>query len=239
MDGLSGRTSRVTDTIVRRKLLYIAIPIVVALVLFVSRGVLRTLRSRETTGESTDGQVLYARMCALCHSDAGGGYAAPASPALANPNFLAVADDAYLFENIARGRPGTRMSAWAESYGGPLSDEQVRAIVRHIRVWQAKPAVDAADVTVAGDAERGAQVYADHCVVCHGENGGGRDEAADAPDGAPSLNNPVFLDTASDGFIRYSIAEGRPGTPMAGYAGVLTDQQIDDLVAFIRRGPTE
>lgn len=214
----------------RRKSLYIAIPVVVMLGMIAIWGVLRT----SNPGKAVDGEALYARMCALCHGDDGGGYAAPASPALANLNFLAVADDAYLLENIARGRPGTRMSAWAESHGGPLSEEQVRAIVGYIRAWQTQPTVEVADLPVAGDAERGAQVYADHCAVCHGENGGGRDEAPDAPDGAPSLSNPVFLDAASDGFIRYSIAEGRPGTPMTGYAGVLTDQAIDDLVAFIR-----
>lgn len=214
----------------RRKLFYIAVPIVVVLGLIAIREVLRALSPRETV----DGETLYARMCALCHGDDGGGYAAPASSALANPNFLAVADEEYLFENIARGRPGTRMSAWAESHGGPLSEEQVRAIVGYIRTRQTKPAVDVSEVTVEGDVERGAQVYADNCAVCHGENGDGRDEAPEASDGAPSLNNPVFLDTASDGFIRYSIAEGRPGTPMAAYAGVLTDEQTDDLVAFIR-----
>jgi cytochrome c oxidase cbb3-type subunit 3/ubiquinol-cytochrome c reductase cytochrome c subunit len=169
-------------------------------------------------------------MCALCHGADGSGYGAPASTALANPNFLAIADETYLFENTARGRPGTRMSAWGES----LSDAQIRAIVGYIREWRTKPFVDVSDVTVEGDVARGAMLYEENCAVCHGEDGGGLDESSRAPNGAPSLNNPVFLDTASDGFIRYSIAEGRPGTSMEAYAGVLTDQEIDDLVAFIR-----
>lgn len=214
----------------RRTLLYIAVPIVVALILLAGQEVIRAPGSKGTT----DGAALYGRMCALCHGEDGSGYAAPGSTALANPNFLAVADDSYLFENIARGRPGTRMSAWAEAHGGPLTDEQVRALVSYIRTWQTKPAVDVAGVTVQGDPARGAQIYAEQCAACHGEAGGGLDEAPAAPDGAPSLNNPVFLDTASDGFIRYSIAEGRPGTPMNGYAGILTEQEIDDLVALIR-----
>lgn len=208
---------------VRRVLLYIAVPIFAVLVLVATRDLVRAPKPMS-------GEVLYGRMCALCHGDDGSGYAAPASTALANPNFLAVADDTYLFENTARGRPDTRMSAWGET----LSEEQIRAIVRYMRAWRTKPFVDVSDVTVEGDAARGARLYADNCAACHGEAGGGLDEAPAAPNGAPSLNNPVFLDTASDGFIRYSIAEGRPGTPMVAYAGVLTDQEIDDLVALIR-----
>lgn len=215
----------------KRVFLYVTVPILAALVLIAGRGVVQ--RTSNPLG-TMDGQVLYGRVCALCHGDAGSGYAAPRSTALANPNFLAIADDTYLFENIARGRPGTRMSAWGESHGGPLSEGQVRAIVDYIREWQTKPSVDISKVTVEGDVVRGAQVYQDNCAECHGEAGDGLDEAPDAPNGAPSLNNPVFLDTASDGFIRYSIAQGRPGTPMAAYAGVLTDQEIDDVVTLIR-----
>lgn len=214
----------------RRQLLYIAVPILFVLVLVIGQEIVRPTQSLDTL----DGEVLYGRMCALCHGDNGEGYAAPGSVALANPNFLTVADDTYLFENTARGRPGTRMSAWAEAYGGPLTERQVRAVVDYMRGWQTEPSVDVVGVAVEGDAARGAQVYAEHCAACHGEHGGGLDEAPNAPNGAPSLNNPVFLDTADDGFIRYSIAQGRPGTPMPAYAGTLTDQEIDDLVVLIR-----
>ena len=212
----------------RRKLLYVVIPIAFAAALLLSQDTV------EIPGFGEDGGKLYARMCALCHGDAGEGYAAPGATALANSNFLAVADDEYLFENIARGRPGTRMSAWAESYDGPLSGGEVSAVVDFIRAWQTGPSVDVSNVAVEGDPSRAASVYAENCAECHGETGQGLDEAPNAPDGAPSLNNPVFLDTASDGFIRYSVAEGRPGTPMPVYAGVLTEQEIDDLVVLIR-----
>ncbi|MFQ5592564.1 MAG: c-type cytochrome [Anaerolineae bacterium] len=212
----------------RRPFLYIAIPIVVVLALLAGRKVVHA------PTPPPDGQALYARMCALCHGDQGQGYTAPGSVALANPTFLAIADDTYLFENTARGRPGTRMSAWAESHGGPLSDEQVRAIVGYMRQWQTETSVDVSDASVDGDPGRGAEVYAMNCAVCHGEAGEGLDESPAAPDGAPSLNNPVFLSTASDGFIQYSIAEGREETPMPAYTGALTEQEIDDLVVLIR-----
>lgn len=202
------------------------------IVLILLGGCQRT--SSPTPEPAPDGATLYAKMCALCHGDRGQGYAAPGSTALNNPDFLAVASDEYLFQNIARGRPGTRMSAWGSAHGGPLSDAQVQALVAFIRRWQTEPAVDVSGVKVQGNASRGAEVYARQCALCHGKTGEGRDASPQAPHGAPSLNNPVFLETASDGFIRHAIASGRRGTVMPPYGGLLTDQEIDDLVALIR-----
>ena len=51
---------------------------------------------------------------------------------------------------------------------------------------------------------------------------------------ALSLNNPWFLNTATDGFIRHAIVEGRPGTTMSPYGNSFEPQEIEDLVALIR-----
>lgn len=212
----------------RRRLIYIALPLIVAIVLVAGQRFLG-----DAGPSAMDGRRLYGRMCALCHGVEGQGYTAPAAMALANANFLAVADDTYLYVNTARGRPGTRMSAWSDAYGGPLTESEIVAIVDYIRSWQTVPSIDVSEVQVEGDPERGAAIYAANCAVCHGPMGGGRLESPAAPDGAPSLNNPVFLETASEGFIRYSISAGRPGTAMPAYGTSLTDDQIDALVALI------
>lgn len=204
----------------------VALPVLLALPL--------SLLACQGGASTPNGAALYAKMCALCHGEQGEGYAAPGATALNNPDFLAVAGDEYLFENIARGRPGTRMSAWSKTHDGPLSDADVRALVAFIRQWQTEPSVDVSGVQVTGDAQRGATLYAQQCAICHGEEGQGLDTSPAAPQGAPSLNNPVFLETASDGFIRYAIAKGRRGTVMPAFEDTLTEQQIDDLAAFIR-----
>ncbi|MCP4246398.1 MAG: cytochrome c, partial [bacterium] len=48
------------------------------------------------------------------------------------------------------------------------------------------------------------------------------------------LNNPVFLGSASDGYLQYAISHGRRGTIMLAFTGNLSDEEIDDLVALIR-----
>jgi cytochrome c oxidase cbb3-type subunit III len=179
----------------------------------------------------TEGAKLYARYCALCHGERAEGYAADNANALANQEFLSTAGDSFLRFGIAYGRPGTAMSAFHESQGGPLDDEQIWSIVQHLRALQTKPSVELDDGIVQGDPERALGLYERLCAGCHGDEG----EGAAA---GPSLANPVFLMTASDGFLRYAIEHGRSQTPMAGYADELAPRDIDDLTALIRSWAT-
>ena len=83
----------------------------------------------------------------------------------------------------------------------------------------------------------GPPLYLALCKPCHGADAKGY-----AADHAPSLVNPTFLESASDEFLRRSIAEGRPGTSMAAYGrsrgGPLDDAAVDRLVSYLRgQGP--
>lgn len=183
-----------------------------------------------------DGALLYARNCAVCHGESGtGGVGVP----LALPAFLASVDDAYLERTIRLGRPGRVMPAFTR-----LSDAEIAAIVRHVRGWQrgdtAPPRFPAA--RVAGDAVRGAELFAQHCAVCHGEQGqGGRGTGVtfsrprDLPIIAPALDNPGFLQAATDAMIKATLMHGRAGTPMVSFLEQgLTERDIDDLVSYVR-----
>ena len=177
-------------------------------------------------GQRAQGAKLYRTYCGLCHGEEGEGYAADDANALANQDFLVSVTDEFLRTAIAEGHPGTAMAAYASNRGGPLSTEQIDTLVEHIRSWQEERSVDVHTDEVRGDAERAQDVYQRECARCHGETGEG--------DSALSLNHPVFLSTASDGQIRYAIAQGRRGTPMPAFANELSAQSIDDLVALIR-----
>jgi mono/diheme cytochrome c family protein/rhodanese-related sulfurtransferase len=172
------------------------------------------------------GAPLYERYCALCHGADGRGYRADNAPAIVGPELLRTASDSYLTTAIAQGRPGTTMSAWERRRGGPLEPAQIRTIVRYLRTFQHQPPIVVRDVDVNGEPARGAIVYGRECARCHGWHGEGND--------AVQLRNPVFLATASDGFIQYAVIHGRSGTRMPAFATQLSRQQIDDVVTFVR-----
>lgn len=177
------------------------------------------------TSELAEGARLYRTYCGLCHGDDGEGYAADDANALANQQFLASVSDEFLRENIALGHPGTSMAAYASSAGGPLSDAEIDTLVAFIRNWQDVESANLAEA-VEGDAEAARDVYARECAACHGDRGQGAS--------ALSLNNPVFLRSASDGQIDYAIRHGRSGTPMPAFEGELAEASISNLVALIR-----
>lgn len=174
------------------------------------------------------GQKLYGKFCAFCHGAEGQGYKADQAPMLASDDLLSIATDEYLHDAIANGRPGTTMSAWFIIRGGPLSEEDVNAIVAHLRTWQKRPSVSIADRTVAASAsaERGAPIYAAQCASCHGAKGwNGKHNA---------LANPELLISATDGFLATTIEKGRTGTPMPAFGEKLGKDKVDDVVAFMR-----
>lgn len=172
------------------------------------------------------GRELYARTCAVCHGTRGEGYVADRAPALANQELLASASDGFFVRAIDRGRSGTTMSAFGKTHGGPFESGDEVALVAFMRTWQTAPHATLDERALLGDATRGAVTYAERCAQCHGPNGqNGRYEA---------VANPELLAAASNGFLRYAIARGRPSTPMSAYEGALSSQDIDDLVAALR-----
>lgn len=74
-------------------------------------------------------------------------------------------------------------------------------------------------------------LYATNCAGCHGVDGRGG--------AALGLANPTYLAIAADGVIRQAIANGIPRTPMPAFSqgagGMLTDAQVEVLVAGMRR----
>ncbi|MFT7300685.1 MAG: cytochrome c oxidase cbb3-type subunit 3 [Porticoccus sp.] len=81
-------------------------------------------------------------------------------------------------------------------------------------------------------------LYAQHCALCHGDNGEGN-----KADYANALFNPDFLAITNDNFIYEAIAEGRPGTPMSAWSieqgGPFSKIEIKALVKFIRSQDTQ
>lgn len=82
-----------------------------------------------------------------------------------------------------------------------------------------------ASAAQAADVTRGRQVYARHCAGCHG--------AAGVPvvPGAPNLSRPETL-MRPDAALATSIRNGK--LTMPGFRGVLQENEIYDVIAFMR-----
>lgn len=177
--------------------------------------------------------LLYGQNCAGCHGAAGKGGAAIA---LANPVFLAIADDTMIRHTAADGVPGTSMPAFAQSAGGMLTDKQIDALVRGIRSWakpdalgnQTPPSYIAQGL---GDPQRGADAYRTYCLSCHGPNGRGGSEASSIVDGA-------YLALVSDQQLRTIVIAGRPELGAPDWRGdvegrPMSVQEVSDVVAWL------
>jgi cytochrome c oxidase cbb3-type subunit 3/ubiquinol-cytochrome c reductase cytochrome c subunit len=178
------------------------------------------------TVQERRGEHVYARMCAVCHGPAGEGYAADQAPQLANQSFLASVSDEFLRAAIANGRSGTTMSAWSRGRNGPLSSAEIDGLVAALHEWRERPRAELDERPPAGDATRGTAIFAAKCVSCHGIQGAGGPNV--------HIGNVDLLSSATNGFLRYAIREGRPGTAMVGFGAALGDQGIEDVIAGLR-----
>lgn len=77
----------------------------------------------------------------------------------------------------------------------------------------------------AADTNKGAEVYAMHCASCHGVSG------ASVMPGAPNFAQSEGL-MNPDGALLISIQSGKAAMPA--YRGVLSDQDILDVIAYLR-----
>jgi mono/diheme cytochrome c family protein len=85
----------------------------------------------------------------------------------------------------------------------------------------------------ADAATAGAEIFKNNCVACHGKQGHG-----DGPAGA-SLNPqpkdlPELASAVGDDYLYWRINTGKAGTSMVGWKGILTEEQIWQVVVFIR-----
>ena len=85
----------------------------------------------------------------------------------------------------------------------------------------------------ADAAAEGAEVFRTNCEMCHGPQGHGDGPAGQALD--PQPRDLAKLQTeAGDDFLFWRISEGKPGTSMVAWKGILSEEQIWQTVSFIR-----
>ena len=184
--------------------------------------------------EVRDFGTLFAENCAGCHGAEGRGGAAMA---LANPVYLAIADDPSIRKAVANGVRGTAMPAFAETAGGMLAEVQIDVIIKEIRSRWSKPGALAGTnppsyaAKSPGDAQRGEATYKTYCESCHGPGGNGGQKAS-------AITDDSFLALVSDQGLRTVVITGRPDLGAPDWRGnipgkPMSDQEVTDVVAWL------
>lgn len=79
----------------------------------------------------------------------------------------------------------------------------------------------------------GAQIFKTNCGTCHGPQGHGDGPASGSLNPKPK-NLAILQESVGDDYLFWRISEGKPGTAMLAWKGILTEEQIWQVVSFIR-----
>ena len=188
--------------------------------------------AKGTASPIETGKRLFAQNCSGCHGASGEGGPNPTRQGdiiapISTAEFLKTRDDFTLKAIISQGQPNFGMSPFGASFGGSLDDDQIDAIVAFLRSWEANPPVElppeVANVQLSITAP---EIFKNICSKCHGKDGEGGS--------GPSLADPQFQSVNNDQAIFDTIKLGHPNSSMIGWSDLLSGEQIQELVAYIR-----
>jgi mono/diheme cytochrome c family protein len=172
--------------------------------------------------------LLYHNYCSVCHGDRGDGQS-KANMSLNPPprDFSSPAAKNELvreriIHSITKGRPNTAMVGWESQ----LHEAEIAALADYLLSHFINPH----DLVAT---HPGKVLYEKNCAVCHGDHGNsGRWTSGmnvQPRDFTSERGRALTRDTMVD-----AVTHGRPGTAMASFAGQLHEQQIGDVVDYIR-----
>src|SRR6478735_695023 len=182
--------------------------------------------------------------CVQCHGFRGRGGVDPAVPALQTVGHsLTVAQLTHIIDH-GLGESANPKQPYMPVWGEVLSKTQVGNLVAYIQAGL-PPVADTEPVSIPagqGAAVAGAALYVRYgCINCHGPNGLGGVPNPLSPDKTiPPLSGQGFrhdfpTDKAVADVIRSGSVIGRaPIVSMPHWGGVLSDQQIAELIAYLK-----
>jgi cytochrome c oxidase cbb3-type subunit III len=171
------------------------------------------------------GRIAFANNCAPCHGSGGQG-AAGGYPNLADDDWLWGGSLTAIHQTIEHGirntqDPAARVSQMPRFLQtGTLKAAQVDDVAEYVLSLSGTGTDPAA-------ARRGAPLYAEGCVACHGEKGEGNQEL-----GAPRLSDRIWLYGGDKASVTQSIGYARAGV-MPPWAGRLDPATINMLTVFV------
>lgn len=168
------------------------------------------------------GSAAFKVNCVQCHGS--GAQGSPGYPNLNDDDWIWGGDIEAIHHTIAH---GVRFDADDDTrfgdmpaFGDLLEPSEIREVSAYVYSLTGTPA-DAAMV------EPGAEIYADNCAVCHGD-----DARGDVEFGAPNLADAIWFYGDSEEAIARQVANPKHGV-MPGWAGRLSEPVIKQLAVFV------
>jgi mono/diheme cytochrome c family protein len=104
------------------------------------------------------------------------------------------------------------------------------------------PALESNDCGPAGElrgnADNGKELHYEHCVACHGLTGAADVVVMHMDETPPDQSDPEYMQTLSDPYLYIAICRGGEGIGksyvMSPWGDFFTDQEVKDLIAWIR-----
>ncbi len=168
----------------------------------------------------------YQKYCTLCHGADREGGAADYAPSLKSKSLMSTIPLNFLASSIGFGRPNTAMAPYLADSGGPMSMKDIFTLAIWLKYKAGHETVELSMDPIEGDLKTGSQLFKQKCAECHGSEAEGVT--------APALANPAYLAFATDAYIKYAIVNGREDTEMVAFKTQLSQEQINDLTAYIR-----
>jgi len=199
------------------------------------------------------GEALFAENCSSCHGAFGEGGPNPAISGdiilpISSADYLKTRDDATLRNIISFGQPDYGMSPFGDANGGPLSDEEINAIVTFIRNWEANPPVEGlpaypvvgdAPVASGGEGFSGLilPIFKAKCAACHNPNKtlGGWDASSYETIMSSGENAPVIVPGDVENSLLAQYLLGTNGDFMPPI-GSMPENEIQTILDWIAAG---
>ena len=215
---------------------------------------LKNLSSPIAESEQTikEGAEIYIKNCVLCHGDLLDGkglfgdsfFPRPAN--FLHPQSVLSKPLSYTYWRIMKGGPGLpeRYNPWDSAmpaWEGALKEEDVWKVIQYIYTAAQERRKSKETPQAEPSVNRGSEVYAKNCAVCHGDTGGGDGPGAKISSPFPrnfikghiKFRTTPFGKIPTDEDLFNIITEGTPGTTMPAWKH-LPENDRRSLVLYLK-----
>ena len=180
---------------------------------------------RPAKGGPINPAAIYHNYCSVCHGDRGDGNSRAKNSLVPPPRDFTRAGELTrdtMITIVTHGKPGTAMTGWTTQ----LNTKEIAAVVDYVRDTFMQLSLDP-------KLQRGKVVYAQNCMVCHGERGQGAPSSAGLIP-PRDFSTPQARSELTRERMISSVTNGRPNTAMAAFANRLPATDIEAAVDYVR-----